>query len=1735
MAEGQDDELRDLSPEDAQELQAFVEKRRWFEGKLKSLEEIPAIYPFLHPSFDPSSNDDSKNFIRSGASSSKWQLPDQAQVKRWKREREVIEEQVLEFDGGDLGRMKKKTRAATLLPLTPPSTHLVSITLDLIVVIDRLLALLRRRGQLLELTELRLQWDQVRWQVVLEARGLREEVDAMVRDKGRWTPVDEVTPEYPIAPSSHPQTPMSRDPGSATLTSLSSSGSLVHLSTSPQSTPLSIHPKKSPSPSRHPTPNRSLHMPLLHSQLVNLRIRHKNLVSTQLARTGKLLDRMIDVAAGLKALGDTEGPVEVSQESDKEGENGGGAVPEKLLDVQDELDAEVEDLGGRVAWCGELEEHWKLSEAHHTSSTQTRHLATSLIEELQQSLSQPATSNEHLRLSNLLTKAQRRLPRPISPSFPRPSHPSYPENDAYNLRVVEALRAAHGSAEVELAKGREGVEWYARLAQARETLICRQAGLAVLDKELRGAVDLLGNGSDGRTRPDPADPVVLLQPHVEEWSNAVPARTGDVSQVVERCTTACQHAALAVLQYRNLAKTPPRSLRSALPERLPLDSLVEDVEKATDSLLEQNRVALGASKTAQEDSEILLASRGIVLAAQGIGADTTSVRDLLEHVIRASAWPGQDLPTVSGKDDGVSVAAMDDRIKQLDRRIKNDVGKPLAALHDVLKTYERRLPALRSHLSTSATELIDQQTKLRELLDLLVRVRRQAEVVNEVHGEAERMLRKVKVLQDEVDRVGGEREDDGSGRDEKERTVGTILARVGTLETDTAEWEGKLAERVPFLAREAGPSVPVDRKAHTTVVGVEASEGKPARLPPTTSSSVPPMTPPLSRSNTPQQPALALPTLTSSSPLDISALDASVRSTINDLTLRVASSLSHSRSSCQSTLLDIYSARCHAVATSIDKAFTAWQATHEKARSQTDNLLIKVGTPPTSVNAAKATVQAIEALISQFAPKLENHPSAMAGAVGHLREAVERQPTWVEPGVEKVEMWQVALKTASGVVDEALEEIEAVRLAGEDALARAKRRLAKAQLASKSSASLPLAPVAAQDDVFGGPKSPVTSSLAPSTPPRTSPALPDDLLERVQRVRQELDTLQLERIVDPRSAELHATPALHRLPFEELASGIEATLAEITAQVQTFAIPLDHPARPELTDLQHALDVYTGALPRLGQLVAFNASAKACDGTFSRLLEIIDDHQLSQDALLLAVRDEANMAFERVLSSAKPVEKDRRVSSEVKRLTGARGELQTLVEECLHPETKVGVDDSASEMTRAESVISMASMASTARPFCSASTASRLPRLSGLSGSLPRSTSRSASNPQGTPSRLSGLPLAAFAHTQSSRNRAVSDTPTRSRLDSVREGAGVGLPRPRASLGLSPALGPISGTPSRGAQAPSSETRVRKSSIPRAVRASTPSSQAAASPSVVGSGVKSLSSSQSMMSPRLRRSSRLPSLPPMARREYVADPKNKLDVAVGKIVNNLSFDVPVRPVGPSIAKPVAEWKDLSGQYWIGSEGKAKLCFCRILRSRTVMVRVGGGWVQLSKFLLDHFAEMMAPLQPPLSPRSSLTRSHSSSTSLFNTSFPIPLTSASVASQTGLPPLPPLPTSHSNTSVASSLGHSAGLKTPSRPSLSLPRTPDGHLSAERPVGRQPTLSPHTPGSGTGNLSFSSTSPSSAAAGASPGGSPLVAFQFMRKAAESPKVREKEKERYVEKFVGRRSTLGREREREKSVGL
>ena len=72
---------------------------------------------------------------------------------------------------------------------------------------------------------------------------------------------------------------------------------------------------------------------------------------------------------------------------------------------------------------------------------------------------------------------------------------------------------------------------------------------------------------------------------------------------------------------------------------------------------------------------------------------------------------------------------------------------------------------------------------------------------------------------------------------------------------------------------------------------------------------------------------------------------------------------------------------------------------------------------------------------------------------------------------------------------------------------------------------------------------------------------------------------------------------------------------------------------------------------------------------------------------------------------------------------------------------------------------------------------------------------------------------------------------------------------------------------------------------------------------------------------------------PPERKKYVPNKKNKLDIAVGRVVNTLPVHVSIEHVSGTGSDG---WEDKSGRYWIGDEDP-RLCFCRILRSHTVMV------------------------------------------------------------------------------------------------------------------------------------------------------------------------------------------------------
>ncbi|KAK4051425.1 hypothetical protein OIV83_002909 [Microbotryomycetes sp. JL201] len=89
----------------------------------------------------------------------------------------------------------------------------------------------------------------------------------------------------------------------------------------------------------------------------------------------------------------------------------------------------------------------------------------------------------------------------------------------------------------------------------------------------------------------------------------------------------------------------------------------------------------------------------------------------------------------------------------------------------------------------------------------------------------------------------------------------------------------------------------------------------------------------------------------------------------------------------------------------------------------------------------------------------------------------------------------------------------------------------------------------------------------------------------------------------------------------------------------------------------------------------------------------------------------------------------------------------------------------------------------------------------------------------------------------------------------------------------------------------------------------------------------------------LVRISPLPTIESPAKGEeqpFKPKPLRAVDIEIDRVVNSLDIDI-------RISAAQGSWNDESGMYWIGNGQSGRLVFCRILRSKSVFVRVGGGW------------------------------------------------------------------------------------------------------------------------------------------------------------------------------------------------
>lgn len=481
-----------------------------------------------------------------------------------------------------------------------------------------------------------------------------------------------------------------------------------------------------------------------------------------------------------------------------------------------------------------------------------------------------------------------------------------------------------------------------------------------------------------------------------------------------------------------------------------------------------------------------------------------------------------------------------------------------------------------------------------------------------------------------------------------------------------------------------------------------------------------------------------------------------------------------------------------------------------------------------------------------------------------------------------------------------------------------------------------------QSDVFG-----------PQTPVRISANKEFmALLTSIRSIRKRLKAIGINNVVRGLSSSASSGQHSSQLPTQEVYETMLSSFRLVERDAEILPESSENPAAEmELRSLRLEVDASQEMIPRFKQLANLSSSVKLCDSAFSEFLDYIDSYPnvpkgkdssdgVSEVGMMMTPEDQLSerMSFTKgvfgdMSEHFSPVMDDERAISEHNRLKQTWEELLEMANEKLSGRT-----------SRPGSVTAYSS-----------------------SGRTSRASIGSVSDKDSKRGKYMGLSV-------NSKNGFLSPSSTKRRATSA-SSAGSSkqvqepTPRPRSSLTVSRSSsrsvsGPIHPTsrptsppaaPSRSYFGSTFASRQRGSSVSSTVSSSNQSNNSVTGmrrrlssllsdvpprpPSSAGSnrGTWARAPRQSFSSfPR----EATPEKPQKRTKKYIANPKNKLDVALGDVINNLPVDINVEAVAET-------WKDKSGKYWIGG-GEPKLCFCRILRSQTVMVRVGGGWVELSK-------------------------------------------------------------------------------------------------------------------------------------------------------------------------------------------
>jgi hypothetical protein len=479
---------------------------------------------------------------------------------------------------------------------------------------------------------------------------------------------------------------------------------------------------------------------------------------------------------------------------------------------------------------------------------------------------------------------------------------------------------------------------------------------------------------------------------------------------------------------------------------------------------------------------------------------------------------------------------------------------------------------------------------------------------------------------------------------------------------------------------------------------------------------------------------------------------------------------------------------------------------------------------------------------------------------------------------------------------------------------------------------------------------------SPEKPKRSKETV--DLQTQILALRKRLRSISINEISRP-------TKSTAPLPDLEQLQKMTREFNDIISAVALLPSSISDPSVDvELRSLRSEIEGSTGLMTMIEKLAHFSEEIRLCDAALSDLLEHIDSYpalpitdlsssyippsNLPPEEQLSGRLSFTRTNIQKMSSRSEDVGNDSRVDAEKTRILQTWSELDEMATD------RMGEQNSRPGSVTSSSISSHSVSATPMNtPINSGRGAKKRHSYANLSVSSTSSQRGLLAPPQ--PSSQQRRVVSGGSTTPLNRSRRESRSP--SQLSSFSSNRAVSGPMTNTLYGTSTFASrqrtaslsnSISATPKRLPVAPVAPSRNRTQTAQNK-RATSPTASEASS--YVRTHTRSSTSISSWArAPRNSLSSLVPNIgtitatpqrkTPQVRKKYVADPKNKLDVAVGEVVNKL-------PVAINIEGVADTWRDKSGKYWIGNQDP-KLCFCRILRSQTVMVRVGGGWSELSK-------------------------------------------------------------------------------------------------------------------------------------------------------------------------------------------